>query len=397
MSEVPDTGRVVADRYRLLDPLGEGAASIVWRARDEVLGREVAVKEVRTPAALPAADAQRLHSRLEREAWAAARVSHRNVVAVHDVVTEDSRPWIVMELIRGLALSDVLDADGTLPPRRAARIGAEVLTALRGGHGAGLLHRDVKPGNVLMANDGRVMLKDFGLTMPEGSSALTVAGESIGSPEYLAPERVLGRTPGPESDLWSLGVLLYTATEGQSPFGRRTPADTLRAVAEEELPPLRRAGALTPVVEGLLRKDPAERLTAGEAERRLRILAAGGTGAAGGGPAGPQLKPPTDDTGATAGEVGAGEAGAGEAGAATGPPDPVGRTKRTGVLVAVGAILALLIAGGLAWALSDDDGTDRGGGGKAPVGTSASAPAAGPAEATPGATGHRPVDGVGPA
>ncbi|MFD3609471.1 serine/threonine-protein kinase [Streptomyces atroolivaceus] len=392
MSEVPDTGRVVADRYRLLDPLGEGAASIVWRARDEVLGREVAVKEVRTPAALPAADAQRLHSRLEREAWAAARVSHRNVVAVHDVVTEDSRPWIVMELIRGLALSDVLDADGTLPPRRAARIGAEVLTALRGGHGAGLLHRDVKPGNVLMANDGRVMLKAFGLTTPEGSSALTVAGESIGSPEYLAPERVLGRTPGPESDLWSLGVLLYTATEGQSPFGRRTPADTLRAVAEEELPPLRRAGALTPVVEGLLRKDPAERLTAGEAERRLRILAAGGTGAAGVGPAGPQLKPPTDDTGATAGEVGAGEAGA-----APGPPDPVGRTKRTGVLVAVGAILALLIAGGLAWALSDDDGTDRGGGGKASAGTSASAPAAGPAEATPGATGHRPVGGVGPA
>ncbi|MFH8759399.1 serine/threonine-protein kinase [Streptomyces atroolivaceus] len=402
MSEVPDTGRVVADRYRLLDPLGEGAASIVWRARDEVLGREVAVKEVRTPAALPASDAQRLHSRLEREAWAVARVSHRNVVAVHDVVTEDSRPWIVMELIRGLALSDVLDADGTLPPRRAARIGAEVLTALRGGHGAGLLHRDVKPGNVLMANDGRVMLKDFGFTTPEGSCALTVSGEAIGSPEYLAPERALGRTPGPESDLWSLGVLLYTATEGQSPFGRRTPADTLRAVTEEEMPPLRRAGALTPVVEGLLRKDPAERLTAGEAERRLRILAAGGTGAALGGPAGPQLKPPTDDTGVTAGEAGtgeatAGEATAGEATAATGPPEPVGRTKRTGVLVALGAILALLIAGGLAWALSDDDGTDRGGGGKASSGTSAGAPAAGPAEAPPGATGRRPVDGVEPA
>lgn len=270
MSEVPGTGRVIADRYRLLDPLGESGAGIVWLARDEVLGREVAVKEVRAPTALSAADTELLHARLEREARTATRFSHRNAVAVHDVVTQDSRPWIVMELVRGLALSDVLDAGGPLSPRRAARIGAEVLAALRGAHEAGLLHLDVKPGNVLMANDGRVMLKDFGITPADGPSGLTATGEPIGSPDYLAPERARGRAPGPESDLWSLGVLLYAAAEGRSPFGRNTPADTLRAVGEEEPPPLRRAGALAPVIEGLLRKDPAGRLTAGDAERRLR-------------------------------------------------------------------------------------------------------------------------------
>ncbi|MFD6279781.1 serine/threonine-protein kinase [Streptomyces sp. NPDC060209] len=311
MSEVPGTGRVIADRYRLLDPLGEGGAGIVWRARDEVLGREVAVKEVRTPGVMTAADTERLHSRLEREARTAARVSHRNVVAVHDVVTQDSRPWIVMELIRGLTLSDVLDADGPLSPRRAARIGAEVLAALRGGHEAGALHRDVKPGNVLLANDGRVMLKDFGITAVQEAPALTVTGEPIGSPEYLAPERALGRTPGPESDLWSLGVLLYAATEGRSPFGRDTPADTLRAVGGEEPPALRRAGALAPVIEGLLRKDPAERLTAGEAERRLRILAAGGTGSPSGGAVGPPGPAPSGDVDATAGKARAGRGPAG--------------------------------------------------------------------------------------
>ncbi|MFI2781868.1 serine/threonine-protein kinase [Streptomyces sp. ALB3] len=355
MSEVPDTGRVVADRYRLLDPLGEGVASIVWRARDEVLGREVAVKEVRTPGGLPAADAERRHSRLVEEAWAAARVSHRNVVAVHDVVTQDSRPWIVMELIRGLSLSDVLEADGPLPPRRAARIGAEVLTALRGGHEAGVLHGDVRPGNVMLANDGRVMLKGFGVTTADGPPAPTGSGEPAGTPEYRAPECARGPAPGPESDLWSLGVLLYAATEGRTPFGRGTPADTLRAVGGEEPPPLRRAGALAPVIEGLLHKDPAGRLAAGDAERRLRVLAAGGTGAPGGGTAGPPLQPTVDGTAAAAGE----------SGTVVEPPGAAVLTRRTGVLVAVVALVVLLVAGGLAWALAGDggpEGRSQGGG-----------------------------------
>jgi len=276
MPEEPGTERVIADRYRLLSPLGEGGMGTVWRARDEVLQREVAVKEVRAPAGLASGDVERMYARLEREAWAAARVANRNVVTVYDVAMEEGRPWIVMELVRGVSLADLLDAEGPLTAQRAAHIGAEVLAALRAAHDAGVLHRDVKPANVLMSNDGRVVLTDFGIAMVEGSSALTMTGEVIGSPEFLAPERALGRTPGPESDLWALGVLLYAAVEGHSPFRQNTPLSTLRAIVDEELPTPRLAGPLTPVIEGLLRKDPAERLTAEQAEQDLRLVAAGG-------------------------------------------------------------------------------------------------------------------------
>ncbi|MDC0768855.1 serine/threonine-protein kinase [Streptomyces sp. HD] len=277
MSEDHGSERVIAGRYRLLSPLGEGGMGTVWRARDEVLHREVAVKEVRAPAGLPAAEVERMYARLEREAWAAARVANRNVVTVYDVAAQDGRPWIVMELVRGISLAELLDAEGPLSPQRAGHIGAEVLAALRAAHDAGVLHRDVKPANVLMSNDGRVVLTDFGIAMVEGSSALTMTGEVIGSPEFLAPERALGRTPGPESDLWSLGVLLYAAVEGNSPFRQNTPLSTLRAIVDDELPPPHRAGPLTPVIEGLLRKDPAERLSAERAEQDLRIVGAGGT------------------------------------------------------------------------------------------------------------------------
>ncbi|UUU35018.1 protein kinase [Streptomyces sp. CA-210063] len=277
VSEEPGSERLIAGRYRLLTPLGAGGMGTVWRARDEVLHREVAVKEVRAPGGVPAPDVERMYARLEREAWAAARVDSRNVVTVYDVAMEDGRPWIVMELVRGLSLADLLDAEGPLSPQRAAHIGAEVLAALRAAHEAGVLHRDVKPANVLMSNDGRVVLTDFGIAMVEGSSALTMTGEVIGSPEFLAPERALGRTPGPESDLWSLGVLLYAAVEGNSPFRQNTPLSTLRAVVDEELPPPHRAGPLTPVIEGLLRKDPAARISAEQAEQDLRIIGAGGT------------------------------------------------------------------------------------------------------------------------
>ncbi|MFF4506065.1 protein kinase [Streptomyces sp. NPDC001401] len=277
MSEESGSERLIAGRYRLLSPLGEGGMGTVWRARDEVLHREVAVKEVRAPAGLAVADVERLYARLEREAWAAARVANRNVVTVYDVATQDGRPWIVMELVRGISLAELLDAEGPLEPQRAAHIGAEVLAALRAAHEAGVLHRDVKPANVLLSNDGRVVLTDFGIAQVEGSSALTMTGEVIGSPEFLAPERALGRTPGPESDLWSLGVLLYAAVEGNSPFRQATPLNTLRAIVDEELPPPHRAGPLAPVIEGLLRKDPAERLPADRAEQDLRIIGAGGT------------------------------------------------------------------------------------------------------------------------
>ncbi|WP_369168232.1 serine/threonine-protein kinase [Streptomyces sp. R28] len=284
MSEEPGSERLIAGRYRLLSPLGEGGMGTVWRARDELLHREVAVKEVRAPHGLPGPEIERMYARLEREAWAAARVANRNVVTVYDVATQDGRPWIVMELVRGISLAELLDAEGPLSPQRVAHIGAEVLSALRSAHEAGVLHRDVKPANVLMSNDGRVVLTDFGIAMVEGSSALTMTGEVIGSPEFLAPERALGRTPGPESDLWSLGVLLYAAVEGNSPFRQNTPLSTLRAIVDEELPPPRRAGPLVTVIEGLLRKDPAERLPADLAEQDLRIIGAGGTPSGGGHP-----------------------------------------------------------------------------------------------------------------
>ncbi|MFG2558655.1 serine/threonine-protein kinase [Streptomyces sp. NPDC048496] len=381
MSEVPGEDRLIAGRYRLLGPLGQGGMGTVWRARDEVLGREVAVKEVRAPSGLPASDVQRLYARLEREAWAAARVSHRNVVTVYDVATEDSRPWIVMELIRGLSLSDVLDAEGPMPPQRAAHIGAEVLAALRSAHGSGVLHRDVKPGNVLLANDGRVVLTDFGIATVEGTSALTMTGELIGSPEFLAPERALGRTPGPESDLWSLGVLLYAATEGNSPFRQSTPLNTLRAVVDEELPPPRRAGPLAPVVEALLRKDPAERLSAAEAEHRLRIVAAGGTlRTAVAGAADPYGATVTARTTAPATQFPAAPSPS-PASSPTSAYVPEERSRRAVALLAVGLAVLLLAVGGIVWTLAHK-GDDKNAGGT----TGAPGPGPGPTSSAPRST-----------
>ncbi|MBW8793811.1 MAG: serine/threonine protein kinase [Streptomyces sp.] len=371
MTEEPGPERVIAGRYRLLSPLGEGGMGTVWRARDEVLGRDVAVKEVRAPAGLPGSDVERMYARLEREAWAAARVANRNVVTVYDVAMEGGRPWVVMELIPGVSLADVLEAEGPMSPQRAAGVGAEVLSALRAAHAAGVLHRDVKPGNVLLSNDGRVVLTDFGIATVEGSSALTMTGEVIGSPEFLAPERALGRAFGPESDLWSLGVLLYAAVEGASPFRQDTPLSTLRAVVDEELPPPYRAGALTPVIEGLLRKDPAARISAEQAEHDLRLVAAGGTpGTAVTVPVPapyeaptlvarqtrpfsptPPLSTPTD----------------------TRPPasDRDGN-RRAGTVLLVGLVLVALALGGLTYALLNHDNGGRDGGDNAGASQSAS-------------------------
>ncbi|GGW48976.1 protein kinase [Streptomyces lucensis JCM 4490] len=351
---------MIAGRYRLLAPLGAGGMGTVWRARDEVLHREVAVKEVRAPAGLPAPDVERMYARLEREAWAAARVANRNVVTVYDVALEGGRPWIVMELVHGPSLADRLEAEGPLPPARAAHIGAEVLSALRGAHAAGVLHRDVKPANVLLAEDGRVVLTDFGIATVEGSSALTMTGEVIGSPEYLSPERALGRTPGPESDLWSLGVLLYAAVEGISPFRQDTPLSTLRAVVDEELPPPRRAGPLAPVIAGLLRKDPAGRLSAERAEADLRVVAAGGT------PGADTVSVASPYTPTTAVRPApAGARGAPPAPLPTGYPGPgttaeqdvrPGRDRRAALVLAVGALAVVLALAGLTYALTHPDG-----------------------------------------
>ncbi|MGK5730153.1 protein kinase domain-containing protein [Streptomyces sp. URMC 124] len=381
--------RVVAGRYRLLERLGQGGMGVVWRARDEVLDREVAVKEVRAPSGLLEHEIRQLYVRLEREARAAARVSHPHVVTVFDVVSEDGRPWIVMELVRGLSLADVLEAEGPLAPARAAHIGAGVLSALRGAHAAGVLHRDVKPGNVILANDGRVVLTDFGIATVEGSSALTRTGELVGSPEFLAPERALGHPPGPESDLWSLGVTLYATVEGVSPFRQDTPLSTMRAVVDQQLPAPVRAGALAPVLEGLLRKDPAERLGAEEADGMLRVVAQGGTLPGPGAP--PTAEAPTvpahprpdPSAGPAASSPEHGPRGFGPpAGDGPyGPAEPPGglgttgddRRRRPGVVFAVAAVVLALLVGGLAWAFSRGEGDDGGSGS-----SSGSADSAGP-------------------
>ncbi|MGW7438161.1 serine/threonine-protein kinase [Streptomyces sp. NPDC054849] len=412
MSEESNSDRVISGRYRLLEPIGRGGMGIVWRARDEVLARDVAVKEVRAPAGLEATELQRMYRRLEREAWAAARVSHRGVVTVYDVASEDGRPWIVMELIRGLSLADVLEAEGPMTPQRAAHIGEQVLAALRSAHDSGVLHRDVKPANVLIANDGRVVLGDFGIASLEGSSAITMPGEVVGSPEFLAPERALGREPGSESDLWSLGVMLYAAVEGVSPFRQATPLDTLRAVVDEEVPRPRRAGPLEPVLEGLLRKDPAERLPAAEAARMLRVVGAGGAVRALGGPvSGPDT--PTATTrhrqeprgGGVQGVPGVpGVPGAQETPGVRGmrgspygqptpplpapPPHPAARESRAGLVLTVGIGVLLLALAVLGWLLLKDRRPAGGGGnGGAPTGTAGSAqPATTPPSAAPSAS-----------
>ncbi|MFF9393989.1 serine/threonine-protein kinase [Streptomyces griseoluteus] len=340
MSEQPGRDRLIAGRYRLLSPLGEGGMGTVWRAHDEVLRREVAVKEVRAPAGLPAGDVERMYARLEREAWAAARVAHPNVVTVYDVAMEGGRPWIVMELVRGRSLADVLETTGPLSVTESARVGAEVLDALRAAHEVGVLHRDVKPANVLLSDDGRVVLTDFGIASVEGSSALTMAGEVIGSPEFLSPERALGRTPGPGSDLWSLGVLLYAAVEGGSPFRHDTPLSTLRAVVDEPLPPPHLAGPLTPVIEGLLRKDPEERPAAEQAAHDLRLIAAGGaptTRVA-------YVPPPPPTVLLPEGEP---------------DPGPPVRERRAGVVLVIGVLALVLALAGLAYTLLQRDDGDR--------------------------------------
>ncbi|WP_405830315.1 protein kinase domain-containing protein [Streptomyces sp. NBC_01176] len=258
----PGTGRLVAGRYRLLAKLGHGGMGTVWRAKDETVDREVAVKEPRLPGHLPERERANAFERMRREARAAARLDHPAVVNVHDVAVVDGQPWIVMELVRGRSLGAALE-EGTLGAREAARIGLEVLGALEAAHAAGILHRDVKPDNVLLGPHGRVVLTDFGIAQIEGETSLTDTGGFVGSPEYIAPERVLGQRPGPSCDLWSLGVVLYAATEGVSPFRRSNTPATLQSVLNSTpAPPASAKGPLAEAINGLLDKDPSRRLGA---------------------------------------------------------------------------------------------------------------------------------------
>ncbi|MFF1548688.1 protein kinase [Streptomyces sp. NPDC058291] len=268
-----DGARVIAGRYRLEARLGRGGMGIVWRATDQLLGRRVAVKELIQDDALSAEEARGRRDRTLREARAVAQLSHPHIIVVHDVVEDDERPYIVMELIDGCSLADRIAAEGPLAPKEAARIAVALLGALRAAHTAGVLHRDIKPANVLLERDSdRVVLTDFGIAQIAGATTLTETGSFVGSPEYTAPERMSGGRTGAESDLWSLGALLCTALSGESPFRRDSLGGILHAVvfAEVRTPP--QAEPLLPVVRGLLERDPERRLGAAEAERLLRAF-----------------------------------------------------------------------------------------------------------------------------
>ncbi|MFI9045739.1 serine/threonine-protein kinase [Streptomyces sp. NPDC053427] len=267
MAEQTRPGRLVGGRYRLEEALGGGGFGRVWRAHDQTLDVDVAVKEVWLPPASSETEhAQRL-VRAEREARNAAKLrSHPHVVAVHDVVIEEGAPWIVMELVEGANLADRLAENGPMPVADVARIAGELLDGLGAAHKAGIVHRDVKPTNVMLTRDGRALLADFGIAVHKGDTSVTTTGGLIGSLEYMAPERFDGVDSGGAGDLYSLGVTLYQALEGVSPFHRDTPTETLTAVVLGQAPAPQRAGRLEPLITGLLDKNPANRPTVAQAQ-----------------------------------------------------------------------------------------------------------------------------------
>ena len=269
MAGQAEPGRLVGGRYRLLARLGSGGMGRVWRACDEALRIEVAVKEVWLPST-PGPDADERLRRAEREARNAARLrDHPNVVAVHDVVVEDGVPWTVMQLVAGHTLEEHVEEFGPLSVAHAALVADALLDALEAAHAAGIVHRDVKPANVMLGEDGKVLLTDFGIALANADTALTAAGSFLGSVEYIAPERARGTEGLPASDLFSLGVTLFQAVEGFSPFHRETATGTLTAVILDEAPAPVRAGRLAPLIAGLLEKDPAKRVGIAEARRLL--------------------------------------------------------------------------------------------------------------------------------
>ncbi|MFF6960163.1 protein kinase [Streptomyces sp. NPDC008317] len=410
MTGQADEGRLVAGRYRLLERIGRGGMGTVWRAEDELLGRQVAVKKLHPPQPhMHDDELATLFERTRREARAAARISHPNVVVVHDVVDDEGLPSIVMEYVPSVTLGEQLKKHGPLPVAEVARIGRGMVAALRAAHRAGVLHRDVKPGNVLLGveggapvegasaeqgyGSGRVVLTDFGIAQASGTSTLTRTGELIGSIDFLSPERIRGALPGPEADLWALGATLYQAVQGESPFRRPTAIETAYAIAEEPVLPAANAGALTQVIAGLLAKEPAERLSAAETERLLRIpLAEPDTGQvdtdrftypAGDGrtatvtqvpgapPPGGAHSPPYADsfgppppysTGTGTGTAAGFGTGAGGSGPDTGPHSGAHRPerprRRTGAWIAGVAVLAL-VAAGTAFAVIHNGGSGK--------------------------------------
>lgn len=387
-----DSFRVIAGRYRLEARVGRGGMGVVWRATDQLLERRVAVKELTQDTSLSTDEARQRRDRTLREARAVAQLSHPHIIVVHDVVEDDERPYIVMELIGGGSLADRISRRGPVDADEAARIGIALLGALRTAHAAGVLHRDIKPANVLM-EDGtdRIVLTDFGIAQVAGATTLTETGSFVGSPEYTAPERMSGVRTGPESDLWSLGALLCTALSGESPFRRDSLGGILHAVVIDEVRPPAQAAPLLPVVRGLLERDPERRLDAAEAERMLRAFRATGRTpklTAGYTPGRPQARtqrreesggreatPASSRRTATSRTV--------AAGTADRSPRPSGRT----VLVSAVLVAALAGAGVSAAALLMNSGDDKGDTPGSTATATATATVSGTATATPTVSG----------
>ena len=368
VSDMPQ--QPIAGRYRLVRPLGQGGQGRVWLARDEMLRRDVAIKELVPPAGLAEAEQRDLRERSMREARTIARIDQANVVRIFDVLHSGGKPWIVMEFVAARPLHQVLRQEGPMTPGQAAQVGLSVLAALRAAHGVGVLHRDVKPANVLLAGDGRVVLTDFGLATAAEDPSLTQTGVVLGSPAFLAPERALDQPVGPASDLWSLGATLYAAVEGRSPYQRSSAIATLAALSTELPPPPERAGPLLPALEGLLRRDPRARIDAETAERLLREALTSEPGRPGsgvlpatGGPGGPGrgVLPATGETfsGAISQPAPVHSAGQAFSGATPGragptpdsvpgelaPPDVAAPRRSRRLLAAASAVVALLAAG----------------------------------------------------
>jgi hypothetical protein len=347
----PAPGRIVADRYALGRPVGRGGMGVVWHARDLVLGREVAVKEVVLPPTLPDAERRAAQARVVREARAAARLNHPSAVTVYDVVQDQGGTFIVMELVGAPTLAELVRAEGPLPPERVAEIGAQVASALEAAHRAGIVHRDVTPGNVMVSEDGTAKLADFGVASLQGDPRLTSAGLAIGSPAYMAPEQAKGEPTGPSTDYWGLGATMFYAVEGQAPFDQGSSIATLTAVVNQDPRPMRRAGPLAPLLTALLAKNPARRPPAIALRAASRLLAAS--------PA-----PPTEDLRAQRPAFGPAQTPDRPGTVPTRPPSrvvlppvPPVRRQRIGLL----GILALLLVGGVlvAW-LVNGVGTGRG-------------------------------------
>ena len=365
---MPADSVLVAGRYRLESVLGEGGMGTVWTGRDELLGRRVAVKQVRIPPGLPDRDRDVLHERMMREARLTARLNDPRVITVYDVVLHDGQPYIVMELVPSRSLDQELDASGPLAPQRVAAIGLDLLAALDLAHREGIVHRDIKPSNVLLADDGRVVLTDFGIATTESDATLTSTGLLVGSPTYMSPERLRGESVGPKADLWSLGATLYAATEASPPFRAPTTMGTITAILTEDVHTPNVGGALREVLLGLLEKDPSRRLDSARARRLLQRATEEPGGATTAMPAQAPVMasaappyvwvtdadPDLDPEPATrAAPAAAGSGYERQEQAGVGEP-----RSRWLPLAGALAVLALLLGGLVAWLLGSDDGTD---------------------------------------